>query len=144
MAEEKKFKIGMIYTSYFAFIRRLPVDMLKMSVSLFTPQWAKIDGFLPYFNPPEKLLREAKSGKISLDEAMKIYREEILGKLSPARVYEELLTILQKNGKRDLALLCYEKPGEICHRRIIAEWLESALQVSILEYIPNNIQLFLI
>jgi uncharacterized protein YeaO (DUF488 family) len=134
----------MIYTSYFAFIPKLPNDILKISVSLYTPQWAEVDGYLPGLNPTEQLLREAKSGAISPEEAMEKYRNEILSKLSPIKVYEELIEMLNKSGKERIALLCYEKPGEICHRRFIARWLEEGNGISVPEYAKENDQMSLI
>jgi uncharacterized protein YeaO (DUF488 family) len=134
----------MIYTSYFALIPKLPPDMLKISISLFTPKWAQIDGYFKCLNPTEQLLREAKSGSILSEEAMKKYRNEILSKLSPVKVYEELIEMLNKSGKEDLALLCYEKPGEICHRRFVAQWLEAGNSVSVPEYAIEDDQLSLI
>jgi uncharacterized protein (DUF488 family) len=75
---------------------------------------------------------------------MKKYRDEILGKLSPIRVYEDFLKMLENNGKKNLVLLCYEKPGEICHRRFIAEWLENGASISVPEYAVEDRQLSLI
>lgn len=34
----------------------------------------------------------------------------------------------------DVALVCYEKPGEFCHRRIVAEWLKKAAGIPVEEY----------
>jgi hypothetical protein len=31
-------------------------------------------------------------------------------------------------------MLCWEKPGEGCHRRICAEWLETALGIVVPEF----------
>jgi uncharacterized protein YeaO (DUF488 family) len=118
--------------------------VIKISISLFTPKWAKIDGYFRSLNPTEQLLREAKSGLISSEKAMKKYRDEVLGKLSPIKVYEELREMLNKSGKKDLALLCYEKPGEICHRRFVAEWLEAGNSISVPEYVIEDEQLSLI
>jgi uncharacterized protein YeaO (DUF488 family) len=128
-----------IYTSYFAFIPKLPEDMIKISISLFTPQWAKVDGYFACLNPTEQLLKEAKSGAIPVDEAMEKYRSEILGKLSPTEVYENLIDMPGKSGKNHLALLCYEKPGDPCHRRIVAKWLEEGNNVSVPEFVPEEI-----
>jgi hypothetical protein len=64
----------MIYTSYFAFIPKLPPDMLKISIALYTPRWAQIDGYFRCLNPTEQMLKEAKSGAIFIDEAMEKYR----------------------------------------------------------------------
>jgi uncharacterized protein YeaO (DUF488 family) len=134
----------MIYTSYFAFIPKLPEDILKISVSLYTPQWAKVDGCFPCLNPTEQLLREAKFGAVSPAEAMEKYRSEILGKLSPIKVYEELIEMLNNSNKQHLALLCYEKPGAVCHRRFVAQWLEYGNGISISEYVAESGQISLI
>jgi hypothetical protein len=134
----------MICTSYFAFIPKLPADMLKISISLFTPKWVQVDGHFSCLNPTEQLLREAKSGSIPAEEVMGKYCREILGKLSPIKVYEEVIEMLYKSSKNDLALLCYEKPGEVCHRRFVAQWLEAGNSVSVPEYVVEDEQLSLI
>jgi uncharacterized protein YeaO (DUF488 family) len=118
--------------------------MLKISISLYTPQWAQIDGYFTCLNPTEWLLKEAKSGAIPIDEAMEKYRNEILSKLSPIKIYEDLIETLNKSNKHHLALLCYEKPGDPCHRRIAAEWLESGNSILVPEYTIENEQLSLI
>lgn len=53
------------------------------------------------------------------------YYEETLNKLDPQKVYNEL--------GEDAILLCWEKPGEFCHRRLVAEWLEKSLGIPIFE-----------
>jgi len=53
------------------------------------------------------------------------YYKEVLDKLDPKEAFEEL--------GEDATLLCWEKPGNFCHRRIVAEWLEKALGVTIEE-----------
>ncbi|MDR2107522.1 MAG: DUF488 domain-containing protein [Holosporaceae bacterium] len=108
--------------------------MLKIGISLFTPQWAQVDGHFTCLNPTERLLREAKSGAVSPEKAMEKYQSEILDKLSPKEVYEKLIEMLHKSDKRRIALLCYEKPGEICHRRFVAKWLENGNAVAVPEY----------
>jgi hypothetical protein len=55
----------------------------------------------------------------------KQYYKEILDKLDPKEIYEKL-------GENAI-LLCYEKPGQFCHRRLVAEWLEKALGITIKE-----------
>ncbi|MDR3156013.1 MAG: DUF488 domain-containing protein [Holosporaceae bacterium] len=144
LAQNSSIIIFMIYTSYFAFIPKLPADMLKISIALYTPQWAQIDGYLPCLNPTERTLKEAKSGVVPIDEAMGKYRSEILSKLSPFKIYEELSDILNKSNKHNLALLCYEKPGDPCHRRIVAEWLGEGNSILVPEYTVENEQLSLI
>jgi len=40
--------------------------------------------------------------------------------------------VLKEVGE-DAILLCWEKPGVFCHRRIVAEWLERELGISVPE-----------
>lgn len=68
-----------------------------------------------------------KKFKEDRDEAFytEQYNKEVLGVLDPKEVYEEL--------GEDAILLCWEKSGNFCHRRLIAEWLEKALDITIEE-----------
>lgn len=54
------------------------------------------------------------------------YYKEVLDKLDPKEIYKEL--------GEDAVLLCYEKPGDFCHRHIVAEWLTANLHITIPEY----------
>ncbi|HOO53365.1 MAG TPA: hypothetical protein PLY09_08140 [Methanothrix sp.] len=75
--------------------------------------------------PSWRLVQEAKSGAIDEDEYIQRYREEVLLKLDPARVYADL--------GEDAILICWERPGAFCHRRLVAEWFEEKLEVSVQE-----------
>jgi uncharacterized protein (DUF488 family) len=48
-----------------------------------------------------------------------------LSKLDPQKVFSDL--------GQDAILLCWEKPGEDCHRRLVAEWLEGLLGIKVPE-----------
>lgn len=54
----------------------------------------------------------------------RLYYEEVLSKLDPHQVYEDL-------GGPDAIMLCWESPGKFCHRRIVAEWMGNALGITI-------------
>jgi len=45
----------------------------------------------------------------------KQFKERVLGPLDPNKVVSDLGT--------DAILMCWEKPGEFCHRRLVADWL---------------------
>lgn len=47
-----------------------------------------------------------------------LYQEFILSRLDPLQVAQEL-------GQGSI-LLCWEKPGEFCHRIVVADWLREA------------------
>lgn len=53
------------------------------------------------------------------------YRSEILDKLDPKVVYEEL--------GEDAILLCWEGPDKFCHRHLVAKWLSNNLDIEIEE-----------
>ena len=53
------------------------------------------------------------------------YREEVLSHLDTEEVYNDL--------GQDAVLLCWEKPGEFCHRNIVAEWLTNSLNIEVIE-----------
>jgi uncharacterized protein (DUF488 family) len=45
----------------------------------------------------------------------------LLSGLDPLQTVEDIASLTGHAG--EVALLCYEKPGELCHRRLVAEWL---------------------
>jgi len=59
------------------------------------------------------------------EEYTRRYKEEVLNRLDPKKVYKDL--------GDDAILLCWEKPGEFCHRRLVAEWLEETLGIKVPE-----------
>lgn len=67
--------------------------------------------------PPEWLVDERKT--LSEDDYTRLYYKHVLSRLNPKTVYQEL--------GEDAVLLCYESPGDFCHRRIVADWLFVAL-----------------
>ena len=65
----------------------------------------------------------------------KIYLEDILATLNPLEEWENLHKLA---GGSEPILLCWEplkKPGEYCHRRMLAKWFEDALGVVVPEYV---------
>ena len=106
-------------TSYFAKYResdgvniaiRHPSGFKGISYTSLFPKWS----FLSQY-------------KVDGDEEAytKAYYEQVLSKLDPYKVYVDL---------KDCTLLCWEKSGSFCHRRLVADWLEKELGVYIPEY----------
>lgn len=73
--------------------------------------------------PSADLLKRAKAG-LPWPKYVAEYKRDVLGKLDPQKVYAEL---------SDSILMCWEVPGENCHRRLVAEWLEKSLNIKIPE-----------
>lgn len=62
-----------------------------------------------------------------------LYFGEILRPLSPLKVVDDLRDL---TGGAEPVLLCWEditKPGQWCHRRMVAEWLQDRLGIDIPE-----------
>jgi hypothetical protein len=53
------------------------------------------------------------------------YKKEVLDTLNPKTVYDEL--------GEDSILLCWERPGEFCHRRLVADWFKEKLGIEVKE-----------
>ena len=80
--------------------------------------------------PPEKLLWKAKQGKIDEKDYTAQYLKEIEKRHTSSSLYDSLISAY---GGQDVAMLCFEKRGEFCHRRIMAQWLEQVPGVEVKE-----------
>ena len=113
-------------TSYFGNRNLKKFDNSRLvSVSMKPPDYFK--SFIRIYRPlcpSYNLVKSYKSGSISEFEYT-IQYYNILNKLDPEIVYNQL-------GK-DSILLCYEKSGKFCHRRIVAGWLERSLDIIVSE-----------
>jgi hypothetical protein len=54
----------------------------------------------------------------------------VLKPLDARAIYAELEALA---GGAEPVLLCYEEPGELCHRRIVAAWFERKLKIKVPE-----------
>lgn len=63
-----------------------------------------------------------------------LYAEQ-LAQLDSQQVWDELHRIA---GDHEPVICCWEKPGEFCHRRLVAEWLEDSLGVDVPELLPKT------
>ena len=75
--------------------------------------------------PTPSIFYDIKAGRIDTDEYTRRYNLEVLEKLDPQQVFNDL---------KDKVLLCYEMPGDFCHRRLVAEWLFANLGVFVPEW----------
>lgn len=89
-----------------------------VSIARSSPRWFKGRRYMQ-LAPPWSLVKMEDE-----KEYTKEYRK-ILDKLDPAMVLEDL-------GEGAI-LLCWEKAGEFCHRRLVAEWLEEHLGITVNE-----------
>ena len=107
-----------IYTSYFAKLRSLPENIVPISICGKAPDWYT---GLHYkkLAPKYGFFMEWKKTHDN-DYYIEHFDSEVLNLLDAKTIYEELSKM--SDGK-DIALICYEKPSDFCHRHLVAKWL---------------------
>jgi uncharacterized protein YeaO (DUF488 family) len=108
----------MIYTSYFAKLRKLPETIIPISICGKAPDWYK---GLQYkkLAPKYEFFMQWKQNHDN-EYYIKCFNEQVLSNLSAETIVSELENMADN---KDIALICYEKPSDFCHRHLVAKWL---------------------
>lgn len=88
-----------------------------VSISAGKPKWFKGKTY-PDLYPPWDIVKRYKAGEIDNKIYTKIYNKEVLRKLYPHEVYEDL--------GPNAVLLCWCGVDAFCHRKLVAKWLRLA------------------
>lgn len=123
------------YTSYFTMWPKLPTDSMRVSVSRYPPDFFK--GDLPggmfrseLLAPSAMLLSDYKAGVIDESTYKRRYVTELAESLykkgfDSFKSYFRRIRDIYENevsvSYGSVIFLCYEKPGEFCHRHILAD-----------------------
>jgi len=75
--------------------------------------------------PPRDLIKIMEPEKF-----IPLYRAQVLDRLDPMQVIREM-------GGDNFIMLCFEPPGEFCHRRVVAAWLRKHIGVLVEEFMPG-------
>ena len=106
-----------VFTSYFANVTTLKkCGVVPISIARWSPRNWTGERML-WLAPTPYML----SDNCTRDEYIRLYKE-ICNRVNIDLFVKELNRI--GNGN-DVALLCYERPGDFCHRHILAEHLKS-------------------
>lgn len=110
----------MIYTSYFGNLKKIPEEIVRVTICGGVPQW--YDG-LQYKKvaPKYGFFQEYKKNN-DWGYYTDHYKSEVLDTLDIESVINDIKTLT--NEAKDVVLLCYEKPDDNCHRHLFANWLE--------------------
>lgn len=122
----------MIYTSYFGKWRGWTSNMHPVAICAKPPKdWS--NACYKKLAPPYNLLMEWKSDPRNDDYfgvKRKQYEDAVLNNLDAKRVVGDLQRMIPgcvdpiwENDKHHIVLLCYEGPGDFCHRHFVAQWL---------------------
>ena len=113
----------MIYTSYFAKLKSLPENIIPISICGKAPDWYK---GLQYkkLAPKYDFFMEWKKNRDN-DYYIKCFNEQVLDKLDIREVCSDLWHLSDNTclTAPDICLICYENPGDFCHRHLVADWL---------------------
>jgi hypothetical protein len=94
-----------------------------VSIALSKPKWYSCREYKKVAPNWNILSRYKQDG--DEEEYIKEYYKQILDKLDPLTIYNEL--------GENAVLLCWESSEKFCHRHIVAEWLMDNLGVKIEE-----------
>jgi uncharacterized protein YeaO (DUF488 family) len=118
-----------VLTSYFAKSKKIDSTGYKpVSIARTNPSWYEGEVYKT-IAPTSSLLYDYKQGNLTEEEYTTRYKEEVLDRLDPKAVFDEL--------GEDAILLCYEKSEDFCHRQLVSAWLTKA-GYRVLEYKENN------
>lgn len=104
----------MLYTSYFAKMKKLPKELKVISIARWTPKGVVLDSYPDLF-PSQALLSDYKQGLINKEDYIIRYNKQ-LEKLNPEKVFKDL---------DQCVLVCYEKSSDFCHRHLVSSWLQN-------------------
>lgn len=125
----------MIFTSYFAKLNKLPENVIPISICGKVPAWytgAQYKKLAPRYDFFMKW-KETHDDNYYIEH----FQAEVLDVLSVTRVLTELQLLIPhdikikmqspfyNNPDWHVALICYEKPSDFCHRHLVADWLRS-------------------
>lgn len=117
-----------IYTSYFGNSKKLQQAGIKViGIALYPPRW--FNGISLKQVSPTKSILFAKDQ--TQEEYIRRYKSEVLAQQDMCQF---LKTVEMVSCGQDVALCCYEKPGDFCHRHILAEWIKEKTGIEIKEY----------
>lgn len=115
-----------IYTSYFGNAKALAKEDIKIvSVARWQPRFMSVPVVMYDVAPTPWMVKQA-----TREQYVDAYRQ-ILSELDA----QEFISRLENmSGGADVALCCYEKPGDFCHRHMLAQYLTERTGIQIMEF----------
>ena len=124
----------MIYTSYFAQIRNFPKNVIPIAICGGLPHW--YEGlWYRKLAPKYKFFMEWKENQDN-EFYIKHFNDEVLDVLDftrvitdlqlliPIEIREKMTACVASDPNWHIALICYEKPTDFCHRHLVADWFK--------------------
>lgn len=116
-----------IYTSYFGNKKALDkAGIMVVSVARWQPRYCPVACVMLDVAPTAYMLKEATSEQYDAEYQKILSRLDVPGFIKRLEI---------ASGGKDVALCCYEKPGEFCHRHVLAEYLTKQTGIEIEEFV---------
>lgn len=116
-----------IYTSYFGNAKRLVrEDIVIINIARFKPRFVNCISLLEVA-PTVYMVK----GDITREQYISLYESNVLRKLN---IEEFINKIKVLSGEKDVALCCYEKPDDFCHRHLLSKWIKEKSGYDIQEF----------
>lgn len=122
-----------IFTSYYAKVKKIPSDIVRISIAAKAPQFYSGIEYKKVC-PKYGFFMEWKQNHDN-NFYVEHFKKEVLDTLKADEVYKD---IEQLSGGKDCVLLCYEKSTDFCHRHLVADWLNSELNLDVKEWSENE------
>ena len=106
-----------LYTSYYAG----PKNGIEIQISRTVPKGYPIEFCLPELAP----LWWMTIPKITEAE-YRVQYAKILKSTTPEAVLTKVADWCNRTAQKEVTFLCWEKPGDFCHRHLVADWLRNA------------------
>lgn len=124
----------MIYTSYFANVKKLPDNIIPIAICIRPPEGYR-GLWYPRLAPDYEILKRWRRDHDEKDY-IKLFKRSVLDNQSvynvlwdiermlPARVRQGLQSSIETSPDWHVALICYEKSEDFCHRHLVADWFK--------------------
>lgn len=119
-----------IYTSYFPAVRKMNLDTIVPIAICIKPPAGWKGLIYTKLAPNYSILMDYKNNH-NVEIYTERFKNEILSKLDMNTVIDELTNMA---NDKDIALLCYEKPTDFCHRHLVAEHIKNTMDIDIKEW----------
>lgn len=108
----------LLYTTYFANLKKLPKDIVSISISGKAPDWYNGIQYKK-LAPKYDFFMKWKSDHDN-NSYIESFNSKVLNFLNVSQVLADFTSLT--NGAPKVALVCYEKPNDFCHRHLVADW----------------------
>ena len=116
-----------IYTSYFGNSKQLRSANVEMiGIARYKPRF--FNGFNIVDVAPKPFML---SEDMTEEEYVAHYDKLVL---EPLNIPKFIETLKSMSRGKDVALCCYEKPGQFCHRHLLSDWLNKKANLGIKEF----------